>query len=295
VWPKLTVEERSTIDSIHARLTALEAEIQSLPQTEEAVESEGVKIRAQYQQTGLRAYRQAYRVSTMRAQIAAVEHWVNESRDKMSPESLKLLLERIQTVASEIRDLERSLEQLQAEIRTAGEVSGGDSGRTRARNLRANYAALMAQEIALLHSHRDRVASDMQGLTARIDQQRTATQQIEQELQQLETSVEAQIQKPVLEAKALLAAEMEKLARYEGEYGDISSKTNEVLGPVATRTLHAVEKQFGQFVLEADVGIIDVAWARKQAETKKVNDLIKEQQDRTLELENEFSDVLEEQ
>ena len=48
-------------------------------------------------------------------------------------------------------------------------------------------------------------------------------------------------------------------------------------------------------VLSLDtLGIIDVAWARKQAETKKVNELIREQQERQNELENEFEDVLRE-
>jgi tetratricopeptide (TPR) repeat protein len=292
---KLSPAEKGEIDTIHARVMALEAEIQALPQTEEAVESEGVKIQNQYKEAGIRAYRQAYRVSTMRAQIAAVEHWINENRDKIAPESLKLFVDRVAGVSGEIRELESALGQLQSEIRTGGEISGKDAGRIRARKLRSDYGGLVAQEISLLKSKRDRIPNDMQGLTSRIDGQRTTMQQIDSDLQVLDSKVEQQIQRPVMEAKALLAAEAEKLSRYEGEYGDLRTKTGDVLGPVATRTLHAVDKQFGQFVLEADVGIIDVAWARKQAETKKVNDLIKEQQDRTLELENEFSDVLEEQ
>jgi hypothetical protein len=62
--------------------------------------------------------------------------------------------------------------------------------------------------------------------------------------------------------------------------------------PVASRTLESVSQQFRDLVLRADVGIIDVAWARKQVETEKVNDLIKEQRERTQELEEEFADVL---
>lgn len=120
-------------------------------------------------------------------------------------------------------------------------------------------------------------------------------QDIDQQLAQLESALEQQVEKKVGDVRAQLAIEVERVNKYSGEFGDLQASTSAVLGPVATRTLAQVEKQFKDFVLQADVGIIDVAWARKQAETKKVNDLIKEQQDRTLELENEFSDVLEEQ
>ena len=61
-----------------------------------------------------------------------------------------------------------------------------------------------------------------------------------------------------------------------------------------TRTLAAVGRQFRDLVLKADVGIIDVAWTRKQAETDKVNDLIREQQRRSSELESEFAEFLKE-
>jgi hypothetical protein len=45
-------------------------------------------------------------------------------------------------------------------------------------------------------------------------------------------------------------------------------------------------------VLKADVGIIDVAWARKQQVTDRVAKVVREQQDRTRELETEFQDVI---
>jgi hypothetical protein len=73
----------------------------------------------------------------------------------------------------------------------------------------------------------------------------------------------------------------------------LRGETDGLLGPVATQTLNTVAHEFQDLVLKADVGIIDVAWARKQGVTDKVSTVVREQQDRTRELETEFQDVLE--
>ena len=62
--------------------------------------------------------------------------------------------------------------------------------------------------------------------------------------------------------------------------------------PVAADSLSAVAAEFNDLVLKADVGIIDVAWARKQGVTDKVSTLVRELQDKTRELEIQFNDVL---
>jgi tetratricopeptide (TPR) repeat protein len=294
VWPHVGTQDQASLDSIHARAAQLETEIQTLPQSEEEVVSAQGNIKESYQVVGRRTYRQAYRVSQMRAQVVAVELWINANRDQLNQEELKLLEERIKTAQAEIEALEADLEGVASELRTSEAVASGDAGRGRASNLRRQYAELLAQETQLMRSMRDRVPGELQSVTARIDQQRTALAQIDQDLQSLTGSLDSQVEKRVGEIKGAVAAEAERIRGYQGEHAELSSTTGEMLGPVAARTLNDVGKQFNNLVLQADVGIIDVAWARKQAETKKVNDLIKEQTDRTLELESEFSDVLEE-
>lgn len=295
VWPYVSAEARAAIDAAHQRVTQLEPEVQSLPQTEKDVETTSEQIKNAYQETGRRAYKQAYRLSTMRAQVVAVEKWINANRESMTPEMQSRLEERFASARQELSTLEQQVEGLEGDIRAAQALSGVDPGRARARKVASTYSALVAQEIALLKSHHDRVPPQLAGLTTRIDQERASLEQIDQQLQQLEGNLEHQVDKKSQEIKAAIAAEVDHLAKYETEYAQLVASTDQMLGPIATRTLGSVDNQFKDFVLQADVGIIDVAWARKQAETKKVSDLIKEQQDRTLELESEFADVLEEQ
>lgn len=294
VWPNVSPAEQASVDAIHARAVQLEQEIQTLPQTEEEVEQSREDIKGQYQEVGRRAYRQAYRVAQMRAQVVAVELWINANRDDLNPQELGLLEERIRTIQTEIAALEKDIESVSSDLRTAEAVGSGDAGRLRAQNLRKQYSEMLAQETQILKSLRGKVPGDLQAMTARIDQQRTSLAQIDVDLQTLQANMEQQVETRVNELRGVLAVEADRVQTYGVEHSALAATTGEILGPVAARTLNDVGRQFKELVLQADVGIIDVAWARKQAETKKVNDLIKEQQDRTVELESEFADVLEE-
>lgn len=292
--PQVGPTESAQLDALHARVAALEAEVRALPQTEEAVEASKEGIKREFQTVGQRAYRQTYRLSTMRAQIVATESWINQNRDRLSPEEASLLEQRIAAARADVTAVEAEVTKLQGDIRSAEVLAGVDGGSARSRKLREEYAALVGQELALLRGHRERVPGDLRGVLSRVETQRAAMQQIDQDLRQLQASMDQQVDGRVRELQAAVATEADRLQKYTSERGELRGTTDQLLGPVASRTLARVGEQFRDLVLQADVGIIDVAWARKQAETKKVNDLIREQQNRTSELDSEFADVLEE-
>ncbi|MCK6550385.1 hypothetical protein L6R52_31400 [Myxococcota bacterium] len=291
--PYANATEQAQLAELQKQLADLEAEIAALPQSDQDVESARGQIKGDFQEADRKAYRQTYRVASLRAQLVATELWINQNRDKLTAEEVSILQDRVQVAAKEVEELQKTLDVLQADIRKASVLANVDGGRTRARVLRDRYAQLMAQEIALLRSMRGRIPSNLQGVAQRTDQQRVALQQIDQDLAQLQASLDQNVQQKVDELRAQIAREADRLAKYDVEQQELAGTANGMLGPVASRTLANVGQQFKDFVLQADVGIIDVAWARKQAETKKVNELIKEQQDKTTELEGEFADVLE--
>jgi ribosome biogenesis protein Tsr3 len=104
--------------------------------------------------------------------------------------------------------------------------------------------------------------------------------------------MEATVKDRVDEVRAVVRAEDAKLREYERETALLRTETDAMLGPVASAALRAVSQEFNELVLKADVGIIDVAWARKQQVTDRVAKVVREQQDRTRELETEFQDVI---
>lgn len=292
LWPHLSEADQGLLDQAMARADEIRAEIEALPKTEEGVEERRAQIKDSYQETGRRAYRLTYRVGSMRAQLVAVEVWLRQNRDHLSEEEIQLTQERIQTAAAEVAQLEQQLDELMAEIRRATIMAESDAGRTRAHKLKEELHQVLADEVALLRSRRASAPGELAGLFARLDQQRATIEQISADLTRLQQSLDAQVSDRVDEIRREIAQEVNRLSQYEGEHASLSEETDLLLGPVASRTLDSVSQQFKSLVLRADVGIIDVAWARKQVETEKVNALIKEQRERTQELEDEFADVL---
>jgi hypothetical protein len=98
----------------------------------------------------------------------------------------------------------------------------------------------------------------------------------------------------VSELRQAVAREAVQVAAYRRQFDRLAESSEQLLGPVATRTLVAVGERYDDLVQKADLGIIDVAWARKQDETERVNGLIRQMQERTQALEAEFEDVLKE-
>ncbi len=106
--------------------------------------------------------------------------------------------------------------------------------------------------------------------------------------------LDRQIEDKVNEIRGQLASELKRLETYEKEELGLRGETDQMLGPVARASLASVANAFRDLVRRADVGIIDVAWSRKQEKTRKVNEVVQRQQTQVQELEDEFSDVLEE-
>ncbi|MBK8012226.1 MAG: tetratricopeptide repeat protein [Deltaproteobacteria bacterium] len=292
VWPYIRPESRASIDAKHQRLKVVEGQVESLPQTTEAIEGVKTNIQDRYRTLELKAFREGYRVRSLRAQIVAVEIWLGRHRAELTDEQLELMQSRMTRAREEVLALEDALATLQADVRRSMAAATGDGGLDASRRLRATFDAALQGELVELKAHRTQVPPGLQPALLRIDQHRDTMAALRRELGALNQVLDQNVEQRVDEVRDALAREAAHLEGYAEEHRMLASVTDRLLGPVAARTLDTVGREFRDLVRKADVGIIDVAWARKQAETEKVNSLIKEQNEKTVELESEFSDVL---
>ena len=293
VLPSVSKDGRAQLDVTKAKRRALEEEVQDLPQNMDQVAKATNNIAGQYTDVERRVFRQTYQVASMRAQVAAVEVWMAQNRTTLTDEQVQLMNDRLLSTRNAIADIESSIESLQGDIGTARAISGGDGGRVRAHRVREAYSSVMGQENGLLSQMRARLPGDLKSLTGRIDGQRKTLATMRSDLTRLQTVLDQQIENKVADVREQLVVELKRLDKYEAQQTALSGETDSMLGPVAQESLEAVSSEFKTIVRKADVGIIDVAWARKQAETKKVNEVVQKQQERVRELDDEFADVLE--
>jgi tetratricopeptide (TPR) repeat protein len=293
VLPYIAPDEQARLEQAQTRRASIEGELQALPTSEEDTERARSGIGEAYRAAEHRVFRLSTEVASMRAQLVAIDVWLGQNRDQLTAEQGETLKKRVMESRAQVAELEKELESLMGRIRTTGAVSGSDAGRAHAEALRKAYTDALGEEALVLRSMRARLPPQLAALPARMDSERQQAQQLREELQRLQQGLDDQIEGKVAEVRDQIEAERGRLSQYEAEYGQLRGETDGMLGPVATQTLNTVAEEFKGLVLKADVGIIDVAWARKQGVTTKISELVQEQQEHTRELELEFSDVLE--
>jgi hypothetical protein len=292
--PGLPPEQRALLEQARERAAGLEREIQALPADAGQVEGSRRALREEYLTVGRRAQLLRTRLNSLRAQLAASDVWLRDAGDELSPQVRASVTQGLGETRGEIAALEQRLAEAEKAIRVAAELAATGSGRARSQALRTQYDAAVAEQLQILRGGRPSLPGAVQALLARIDQQRGGLAALDTELRQVQATLEQQVFEQVDELRRAVAAEAQRLEKYQSEHVGLSGESGALLGPVAAQSLRSVAEQFKTLVLEADVGIIDVAWARKQAETDRLNTLIREQQGRSAEFDSGFGDALKE-
>jgi len=285
--------EVKTLQDARARRAPLEGTLQTLPSDTESAAGAGAAAVGQYREAEARVHRQFVDVASMRAQIAAVDVWIGTHRDALTKERVAALREKLVTARAEVKAMETDLDTMQSDLRVGADVASTEGGRAHGAATRAGYLIAIQSEAALLKQYRPRFPPEFAALLPRIDAQRNAAEAVVKAGDALDTQMEPLVEGKVAEMRKLVASEAAKLDAFDQAHGVLRAQTDATLGPVAAASLAAVAAEFNDLVLKADVGIIDVAWARKQGVTDKVSELVRQQSERTKELESQFSDVLE--
>ncbi|MBI4814733.1 MAG: tetratricopeptide repeat protein [Deltaproteobacteria bacterium] len=276
--PYLDEKETASLDAAYAKRRSLEPEVESLPSSADQMAEAGDRIRRGYSDLDARVFRQTYRLSGVRAQLVAAEVWLGQNREKLSEKEVSLASKRIGDTRARIAKAEVEVDALGSDVRTAKAAYDEDQGRARATSVRESYAALTAEEKESLKAYRNKAPGDVQEVLAKIDGYRQTLSEVTSKLADLQKGVDVNVDDHVAEIMKTLEGERVRLDEYAKEETKLSSETDELLGPVATEALRNVSGQFADIVQKADVGVIDVAWARKQASSKKVGALVQKQQ-----------------
>ena len=299
----LELEERVVVEYLDtpgiARLEAarlrerdVDEDVEALPTTDRDILAARDELSEVYRSVAHRAFQQLAQVRSMQAQLVAVRLWMRRQNIELPPDKQTLTDKRIEAAERELTSLAKSLVGVQNKVDQAALLSSGDGGWARAKRLRMALKGRVSTQSEVLSAYRARLPSNRRGVVARIDQQRGALRQLERELLQLEDTLERAVDNEVDKVRQKVIDELRKVETHGDEYQKLAHTSDKLLGPVAAQTVESVGEEFRNLVLKADVGILDVAWARKRAHTDQVTDLVRELRRRSNELEEEFDEVL---
>lgn len=226
----------------------------------DAQQSRVVKLRALLEQ----AHRLDLTVSAMRGQLVATERYYEETRKNQKIDHQGFL-----TQATELRDTVGALEVEAAKLRD--EITRAQAALRYEDPLReARRSALVAyrQHLARMFAAASKAAGDAEA-TSLYTRARTLEERGEKARQALERAAMGRLQ----EAMAILVEERANLDRYVGELRGTKSSTKALVAEVLEAAYRDVVAEVANMVLRSEVGLLDVAWSMKEAETDAVHQL----------------------
>ena len=115
---------------------------------------------------------------------------------------------------------------------------------------------------------------------------------IEAQLDQRDAQIDAVVQRRVSEMLAVVEEETSNLTRYRSALRSLEGETVDVVGAITYLSFNRIHRRFYDLVLRADVGKIDVAWARREEHRLRMDALTRERARELQALDEEFRDVM---
>jgi TolA-binding protein len=224
----------------------------------------------------------------MEAKITATERFASDTlRGKGQDAGLEALLAELKTHSEAIAAYRERMGGVRNDVEAGRlRVGVGDSTFDQEEALRLQHAALVTQERALLASMGVRSNPQVDSAYRRIDG-------AEMLVAAHDASVDAVVADRVKEMRQVLDEEGAKLVQYRDRLQALEGESEIVIGGVAYINFNKVRGRFYELVLRADVGVIDVGWARREEHRMRVEMLTRERTRAIKALDDEFREIME--
>ena len=159
--------------------------------------------------------------------------------------------------------------------------------------LRAEVASLESQAHQVIAEAEVRLTDPAaKAVIARAHAARERLDVLAKRTEAAKSALQARVRKKGDEIRDKVIAEQMLLQQYTGDVTRASGEARQLVGRIAFDSFRRVRSQFYDLVLKADVGVVDVAFTRKQDKTADIQKSAS-QKDRDLkQLDEEFKEVL---
>ena len=285
--------EKQEMMGREAQRAAVEQQISRLPTTIEKFNSRTKDRHQRLGELDARLSKLAAQAQSLMAQMVAVEKYFADTagaKDKAVRTSFRAEADDLRTV---LAGLNAQLDDLRRELDDARDSSGvGGPEEVAERSLKAQFKALVAQEHQYLAGFRSRLTPAGQAEFDRTSRLLSRCDGIDSKLMAFSTKLDSAVEQRLGEIRAVISEEKQLLAQYSTSASGYKADTDRVAGDVTYNGFREVAQRFYDIIVRADVGIIDVSWALKDAKTKEVSSLARQRKLDMELLDAEFKDVL---
>lgn len=292
VLEHLTPEERQQLEALRREREPVAERFALLPTTLEEKETRRQRMQARIDTLDREAFRLIYELQSQSAVTASVLKWLADSRDPKKPPSEAEIdvLAKIQTETDLQEELKAELARTRAQLsdertHVASFVAGEET-------IRQQFYAVLQREHLLLASISSRLPEDVARQMARVQEVRERADGLRARVAASKGVLLAQRERRVRIIQDKVRAEEALLTRYDAETATASADARNLVGRIAFDSFRRVRQHFYELVLKGDLGLVDVAFTRKQDKTEQIQALSAQKDEAVRALDKSLQDSL---
>ncbi len=272
---------------VRAKRQRLEASLATMPVARDQFDERNEVLLSRYRRLQRELGQLEIVLLGMEAQVVATERFVEDSLGHGS-----VTEEDVQAVRESLALQRGALEHFQGrvtELRRAVEVGRlqvgvGDIRYQKDAQTREEHRQLVAQERELVRS-RGQIPANVDVTFDRVDS-------LQQSLDEYDQFINDVVSERTQTMRVVLEDESERLSVYTEALHALEQEAEDVATYVTYNSFNRVRKRFYDLVLKADVGEIDVSWARREEHRQRVESLNRERSGELQALQDEYQEIM---
>jgi tetratricopeptide (TPR) repeat protein len=273
--------------SLTGERRALQARLEALPNSGEGLEERKERFDDGYVELEKLLYELQLVIDQLRSELTAVDLLYQQSKGSLetSPRARERTKRRLQDLRAAVDEHEAEAQKIRDELERAkldNTVSGGRGSSER--TLRDIFVSVVVDELEVSRGILGGDAVDIERVAGQARSLRERQQGFLARLNGAADSYINDVRRVVLEEKG-------NLALYQNEVSRVATGAGAIREDATAIALEHVRRQLHDVVLRSDVGIIDVAFSKKQAETEKIGRLQRAKSEELTELNQAYADL----
>jgi tetratricopeptide (TPR) repeat protein len=288
--------ESGTLKQLDDERAQLEGKLAGLPTSAESIAERQKKARAQFNDLDkICSEAQTVLNGEHAESVATQKFYRDQVEDTLRIDQRNAAREEIDGWMTQLESWQKELDGLRKELDDAGQSVGvDDADMQAAQQLKAQYDDVLKRLHAVGVEVRSRLGSGERTKAEQIESILDRARGVEQGVAAFNGKIDAMLDARLKDIRATLDDEKAHVTGYRGTLGGYAKDSADVGGGVVADNFKQVAQRFYNIVVRADVGIIDVAWALKDAATRETNRLTAERKRELKLLDDEFKEVLKE-
>ena len=286
----LSGQERAQLNRLETRRKKLQKTIEVMPASSEDFDRRVKKIRKLYDSRERKLHKLSVVIQGLQARLTAIKSYYSstEAMQKLGPEVVN---KKIAALKKEINALQAESAAVRASINDGRSSAGIDDETMRQeKRIRAEYKRILEQQKRIIDAAKARMGAG-RARAQRVESVLRKADAVKANIKVYNDRIDKLLAFKLGRTRRILAEEKANVQQYRELLKGYSPEGRAVAGGVTQKNFKAISKGLYELLVKADVGILDVAWAIKTAQSSKWAKFTRAQGKKIQALEKRFEEV----